>query len=241
MSKPTGVTASAVLKSLKELAQPEKAAFFPRFFKSGPGEYGEGDKFIGVTVPNQRKIAKRFREMSTAEIVKLLDNAWHECRLTGTLILVDQFQRAKTDADRKAIYNLYLKKKDRINNWDLVDSSAHKIVGPFLENRSRKPLYKLAKTKHLWSNRIAIIATLHFIKQDDYADTLELSQLMLQHPHDLMHKAIGWMLREIGKRDEKVLLAFLRKHQTEMPRTMLRYSIEKLSESKRKLALAGKL
>lgn len=234
-------TAKQVLMALREFAQPEKAAFFPRFFKSGPGQYGEGDKFLGVTVPNQRKIVKQFRDLHTTEIVKLLDSPWHECRLTAALILVNQFQRSRTDSAQKAIYDLYLKKKARINNWDLVDATAHKIVGPYLEERSRKPLYKLAKAKHLWSNRIAIIATLHFIKRNDFADTIELSTLMLQHPHDLMHKAIGWMLREIGKRDEKVLISFLRQHQCEMPRTMLRYAIEKLPEAKRKKAIKGTL
>jgi len=234
-------TAAAVTKALKELAQPEKAAFFPRFFKAGPGQYGEGDKFLGVIVPNQRKIAKKFRDISNAQVIKLLDSSWHECRLTGTLILVGKYERAKTNADRKSIYDLYLKKKDRVNNWDLVDSSAHKIVGPYLEERSRKQLYTLAKSKHLWSNRIAMIATLHYIKQHDFADAIELAELLLHHEHDLMHKAVGWMLREIGNRDKKVLIAFLKKHQAEMPRTMLRYAIEKLPETQRKKALNGNL
>ena len=234
-------TAADVTRTLRAKSNPEKAAFFPKFFKTGPGEYGEGDKFLGVVVPDQRKIAKQFRELSISQIEKLLDSPLHECRLTGVLILVLQYERAKEDASRKQIYDFYLKKKDRINNWDIVDASAHKIVGPHLWERSRKPLYTLAKSKHLWSNRIAIIATLYFIKREDFDDTIKLSELMLGHPHDLMHKAIGWMLREMGKQGESELLAFLAKYQTQMPRTMLRYAIEKLPEAKRKQALAGKL
>ena len=234
----TKMTAAQVHRTLKEKRNPEKAAFFPRFFKAGPGEYAEGDKFIGVVVPDQRKIAKKFKELPLSEIEKLLDNPFHECRLTGVLILVSQYEKAKTEPEQKEIYEFYLKKIDQVNNWDLVDSSAHKIVGPYLESRSRKPLYRLAKAKHLWKNRVAMIATYHYIKQGDFDDALQIAEILLQHPHDLIHKAVGWMLREIGKQNESLMLKFIETHHTKMARVMLRYAIEKLPQKKRKEILS---
>ena len=228
---------SQVVKELKSHIDPEKAAFYPRFFKTAKGEYGEGDVFLGVTVPNQRRVARQFRELPETEIVKLLDDRKHECRLTALFIMVEQYQRGD-EAVRAHLADLYLRKLDRVNNWDLVDSSAHKILGPHLEHRDRGVLYGLAAIDHLWSQRVAVIATLHFIKQDDFEDTLRLAELLRDHPHDLMHKAIGWMLREIGKRDQRTLEQFLDEHCDRMPRTMLRYAIERQPESRRKHYLA---
>ena len=232
------MTAQEVHAALLKKENLEKKAFFPRFFKSGPGEYAEGDQFLGVVVPDQRKIAKRFRDLSRTEIQKLLDSPFHECRLTGVFILVGQYEKTNSEKERKSIFDFYLKNVDQINNWDLVDASAHKIVGHFLENKSRKKLYTLARAKnHLWKNRIAIIATLHFIKKSDLDDTLQISEILLTHPHDLIHKAVGWMLREAGKQNEQVLLGFIDRHGPDMPRTMLRYAIEKLTRQQRSTLL----
>ncbi len=228
---------SEVVRQLKQHINPEKAAFFPRFFKTGPGEYGEGDKFLGVIVPNQRKIAKQFRDLPEAEIIKLLDDKYHECRLTAVLIMVEQYQRGD-DAQKQSIVDLYLKKIDRINNWDLVDSSAHKILGPHLQDRSRKILTEFSNANHLWKQRIAMMTTLHFIKQGDFVVTLRIAKKYLKHDHDLIHKITGWMLREIGKIDQVVLLDFLDTYADQMPRTMLRYAIEKLPQQMRKRYLA---
>ncbi len=226
-------TAAAVTKALKAKRNAEKAAFFPRFFKAGPGEYAEGDQFIGVVVPDQRRIAKQSLQLPSSEVRKLLDSPLHECRLTSLFILVGQFEKSKSTSERQEIVDFYLDNLDQVNNWDLVDSSAHKILGPHLENRSRKILYRLAKADHLWKNRVAIIATLHFIKLNDLADTVELSTILLGHPHDLIHKAVGWMLRECGKQNKPLLMEFIDLHGSDMPRTMLRYAIEKLPKAER--------
>lgn len=226
-------TKAKVKAALKQFINPEKAAFYPRFFKAGKGEYAEGDVFLGVTVPHQRKIARQFKDLPFAEIEKLLEDRHHECRLTALLILVEQFQRGD-EAKRTEVYNLYLDKVDRVNNWDLVDASASKIVGPHLEQKSRALLHKWAKVDHLWKQRIAMIATYHYIQQSDFKDTLRLARVYLKHDHDLIHKATGWMLREIGKRDLATLTTFLDRHASKMPRTMLRYAIERLPESRRK-------
>lgn len=233
-------TAAAVRRQLKTMANPEKAAFFPRFFKAGPGEYAEGDKFMGVIVPDQRKVAKQFRDLPQTEIDKLLNDPVHECRLTGLLILVGQFERSKDQAQRKSIMQYYLSRTDAVNNWDLVDSSAHKILGKWLVDRKdRRVLDRLAKSKNMWEQRIAMVATYTLIKNGELDDTLRLAEKLLSHKHDLIHKAVGWMLREAGKQDDKVLLAFLDQHAHRMPRTMLRYSIEKLSDARRKKYLAA--
>jgi 3-methyladenine DNA glycosylase AlkD len=225
-------TKAKLVAELKKNANPDKAAFFPHFFKTGPGEYGEGDKFLGVTVPHQRKIAKSFRDLSPAEITKLLDDKFHECRLTALLIMVEQYRRGD-ESQQQLVVDLYLKKIDRINNWDLVDSSAHQILGPYLQDRNRALLTRLANSRHLWSERIAMMTTYHFIQQGDFVDALRLAKKFLKHKHDLIHKVVGWMLREIGKQDRKTLTTFLDEHAAGMPRTMLRYSIEKLPEKKR--------
>ena len=227
-------TAAGVLVELSVRASAERAGTCLRFFKAGPGEYAEGDRFLGVTVPDQRKIVRQFRELPLAEIQQLLENPFHECRLTGVLILVSQFENARTESDRKLLYEFYLMHVDNINNWDLVDSSAPKIVGAYLLQKSHQPLFKLARTNHLWKNRIAIVATQYFIKQGQPETTLKLAELLLEHRHDLIHKAVGWMLREVGDKNQPVLIAFLDQHVSHMPRTMLRYAIEKLPEPKRK-------
>lgn len=246
----TPQTAAAVKKALQAVSSTKKAHDNAWFFKTDDNCYGAGDKFVGVSVPNQRVVAKGFKELPLSEVEKLLDSEIHEHRLTGLIILVAQFQKAQkkwerfedpTDPDglkrMKQIYTFYLKKKDRVNNWDLVDTSAQKIVGAYLFTQplsSRKKLYTLAKSKSLWDRRIAVIATAYFISKEEYEDILALATLLLHDKEDLMHKAIGWMLREMGKRDLKPLRAFLDEHAHEMPRPMLRYSIEKLADPERK-------
>jgi 3-methyladenine DNA glycosylase AlkD len=228
--------AKIISKALYSFASKEKAAFLPRFFKTGKGEYGEGDRFLGVVVPDQRKVANKFSSTTSKEtIIELLHSPFHEERLTGIFILCNKFNEAKKIGKEKEWYNLYLTMADCVNNWDLVDSSAHIIVGQYLEDKDRSILYKLAQENSLWKNRIAIVATWHFIrKNSDLKDILQLSEIMLTHKHDLMHKATGWMLREGWKKDAKQIEKFLDKFATQMPRTMLRYAIEKMEEPKRK-------
>ena len=226
----------AIVKDLKAFATEEKAAFLPRFFKTGKGQYGEGDLFHGITVPDQRTVAKKHHSTTSKEtIIALLDSGYHEERLTGIFILWQKFVESKKLGKEKEWVDLYLKKADRINNWDLVDSSAHIILGQWLEDKDRKILYKLATDPLLWRNRIAVVATWHFIrKNNDLKDILELSKIMLSHKHDLMHKATGWMLREGWKKDPLAIEEFLDEFATRMPRTMLRYAIEKMEEKKRR-------
>ncbi|MBI2573442.1 DNA alkylation repair protein [Candidatus Woesearchaeota archaeon] len=224
------MSSHSIQSDLQSLANSQKAAFFPSFFKTGPGQYGEGDVFIGVTVPQQREVAKKYANLPLPEIKNLLDSPIHEHRLTALLILVLQYQKTKD----KKIVDFYLANTTRINNWDLVDTSADKILGTYLLDKDRQLLYTLVKSPLLWERRIAIIATFAFIKQKDFTDTIKLSQLLLADKHDLMHKAVGWMLREMGKRDETTLCHFLDQHVKKMPRTALRYAIERLDEKKRK-------
>jgi 3-methyladenine DNA glycosylase AlkD len=228
--------AKTICKELRSFATKEKAAFLPRFFKTGKGEYGEGDRFHGVVVPDQRKVANKFSSTTSKEVmIELLHSPFHEERLTALLILCNKFNQAKKTGKEKEWYDLYLTMADRVNNWDLVDASAHIIVGQYLEDKDRSILYKLAKENSLWKNRIAVVATWHFIrKNSDLKDILQLSEIMLTHKHDLMHKATGWMLREGWKKDAKQIEKFLDKFATQMPRTMLRYAIEKMEETKRK-------
>jgi len=224
-----------VHEELERYAVAEKAAFYPRFFKTGKGEYGEGDVFMGVTVPNQRVVAKKYYNYCDEKVItQLLDADFHEDRLTGLFILIHKFNEAKKENEEKKWVDLYVKKIDRVNNWDLVDSSAYQILGPWLENKDKKILYDLAKENHLWKNRIAVVTTLYFIRKGDFTDLLKLSEIFMHHPHDLMHKAVGWMLREAWKRKPAPIETFLNKHAHEMPRTMLRYSIEKMDERERK-------
>jgi 3-methyladenine DNA glycosylase AlkD len=208
------------------------------FFKTGKGEYGEGDKFCGITVPALRKIASRYRHLSFADLRKLLSSEIHEHRLAALMILVDQYERGSAEL-RKNIFEFYLANTRSINNWDLVDASARDIVGEHLVSRSRKMLYTLAKSSDLWERRIAIVATHAFIRRGDLADTFKISRLLLGDPHDLIHKAVGWMLREAGKKSERQLVDFIKTHYSAMPRTTLRYAIERMPETVRKRQLRG--
>ena len=230
-----------ILRSrLRRLASPKDARNLSWYFKTAPGEYGAGDRFIGVRVPALRLLAREFQALPLPAAVELLQSPIHEERLLALLILSDSYQRVD-EPGRAAIYRLYLENLTRVNNWDLVDSSAPHIVGRHLEKRPRKILFRLARSKILWPRRVAVLATFHFIRQGDFRDALRLAELLLDDEHDLMHKAVGWMLREMGKRDLAELKKFLRKHAARMPRTMLRYAIEKLPEHKRQFYLqAGK-
>ncbi|SIN97695.1 DNA alkylation repair protein [Algoriphagus halophilus] len=228
--------------ALEDKAIPEKAAFFPRFFKSGPGEYGEGDKFLGVKVPEQRKIAKSvYKDISLDEIETLIQDEYHEVRLTGVLILVYRYEKLKSDEERKKLVDFYLSNLKWVNNWDLVDSSCHHILGHYYLNRDKSLFYELAATNHLWSQRVAMVSTYYWIKRGEFKDALALAEKFLDHPHDLMHKAVGWMLREIGNQDFKVEYVFLKKHYRQMPRTALRYAIEKFDEEVRQDFLKGRV
>ncbi|HEX3147677.1 MAG TPA: DNA alkylation repair protein [Gemmataceae bacterium] len=220
------MTANDVKKRLKFLASPDVAKSSARFFKTGPGQYGEGDTFIGIKVPMLRTVSREFRSLSLEEIEPLLSSPIHEERHLALMILVLQVAR-RDEARRKAVFDFYMSNTKFINNWDLVDGSAPQVVGGFLLDKSRAPLFRLAKSKSLWDRRIAIVSTQHFIRHGDFDDTLAISQWLLQDKEDLIHKASGWMLREIGDRDRHALEAFLAQHGGVMPRTMLRYAIEK--------------
>ena len=215
-----------ITQELQSLSNAEKREIFPKFFKAGKGQYGEGDRFLGVTVPNIRTIAKRHKEISLEEIRELLESEWHEVRLCSLIIMVETSKK-KDETLRQKLFDLYLSQTNHINNWDLVDLSCHHIVGEYLLDKSRDILYQLAQNRLLWDNRIAIVSTYAFIRKGQLEDTYALSELMMHHPHDLMHKAIGWMLREAGKRDSDRLYDYIMSHRADMPRTMLRYAIEK--------------
>lgn len=229
---PAAQDARAAQQRLRSLADPEVAAGAARFFKTGSGEYGEGDRFIGIKSPTLKMVAKEFKGLPLAEVECLLHSEIHEDRTLALVILVGQFEKGD-DPNRKQIYGLYLSNTQHINNWDLVDISAPQIVGGYLETRSRKPLDRLAKSASLWERRISIVATLWFIRHGDFADTLKIAQKLLADKEDLIHKAVGWMLREVGKRDVAVLEEFLHQHCRVMPRTMLRYAIERFPEKQR--------
>jgi len=232
--------AKEVQQRLKQLSNPEHAAISQRFFKTGPGEYGAGDVFTGVRVPVLRKLAGECKDLPVSECKILLGSPVHEERLLAILIMVRIFNKGE-NAVKKKIYELYLKSTRFINNWDLVDVSAEHIVGAYLMDKSRRPLYHLAGSQNLWERRIAIMATFRFIKAHEFSDALKLSKILLEDQHDLIHKATGWMLREIGKRDLKVEESFLKINYKKMPRTMLRYAIEKFPETKRQRYLKGSI
>ena len=225
-----------ITSELQALSNAEKREIFPRFFKAGKGEYGEGDRFLGVTVPNIRAIAKLHKDVSIEEIRELIQSEWHEVRLCALIIMVEKSKK-KDEALRKELFNLYLSQTKRINNWDLVDLSCRFIIGEYLLDKSRDILYQLAQSPLLWDNRIAIVSTYAFIRKGQLEDTYALSDLMMQHPHDLMHKAIGWMLREAGKRNPERLYDYVMRHRADMPRTMLRYAIEKFSPKERTILM----
>lgn len=226
------MTAKTLQQKLAAQADPDKAAFYPKFFRTGPGDYGEGDQFLGVTVPKIRQTIKAFRAIEFDEIQLLLDSPYHEVRMAGVLLMVDRYERENSSIKAK-VFRFYLKNTSRINNWDLVDVSAHKIVGAHLAGKDLDQLYKLARSRNLWRRRIAMIATFWNIRQGDFEPTLAMAEELLGDSHDLIHKAVGWMLREMGKRQTKLLRNFLDTHASDMPRTMLRYAIEKLSPSVR--------
>lgn len=224
-----------ITHELKKDSSKETAQQSARFFKTGKGQYGEGDKFIGVRVPDQRRVGKKFfRDVGLGDIAKLLDNTIHEYRLTGLILLTYQYEVAD-DATKKQLYLFYKKNVERINNWDLVDTSAPKIFGDFILSHSQyeKDLYTYARSQNMWKRRIAIVGTYAFIRAKKFSHTLMIAEMLLGDTHDLMHKSVGWMLREVGKQDKKVLIFFLDTHAQEMPRTMLRYSLEKLSVRER--------
>jgi 3-methyladenine DNA glycosylase AlkD len=232
--------ATATIRArLRSLADPSIAATSRWFFKTDPGEYGHGDRFLGIRVPVLRKLAREFRAAPFPVALALLRSPFHEERLVALLMLVDRYARG-TSAERQRVYERYLQHvPQHVNNWDLVDSSAHLIVGAHLEHRDRAVLHELARSPHLWSRRVAIIATFWFIKRGSFADTLAIAELLLDDREDLIHKAAGWMLREVGNRDPAIAERFLRRYCKRMPRTMLRYAIEKLPERTRRAYLSG--
>jgi 3-methyladenine DNA glycosylase AlkD len=234
------MTAQDIQKRLKKLGNKERAAISQRFFKTGPGEYGEGDVFIGIRVPVLRALVKEYTDISVAQILILLRSHIHEERLLALLLLVDSFSQGD-EAARTSIFELYLKHTEFINNWDLVDSSAEHIVGAFLMDKSKAVLYRLAESANLWERRIAIMSTFHFVKHHEFSETLKIAKILLFDRQDLIHKATGWMLREIGKRHLKTEERFLKGHYKKMPRTMLRYAIEKFPEQKRQRYLKGRM
>lgn len=228
-------------KNIRKFASPKKAKVYQRFFKTGKGEYGEGDVFLGLTVPQSRKIAVKYKDLPFSEIKSLLKSKIHEERLIAVLIVVHSFEKG-TESERNKIYNFYLKNTRYINNWDLVDLSAYKIVGQYLMTKSKNILFRLARSKNIWERRISIIATYAFIKDGRSQEALKISEMLLKDENDLIHKAVGWMLREVGKNCSKELLEdFLKKHYKEMPRTALRYAIEKFPKKLQKNYLKNKV
>lgn len=225
-------------QDLNDCINPDKAAFYPKFFKTGKGEYGEGDIFIGITVPQIRQVVKKYETIATLSDIKpLMLDPIHEIRAAAIFILVNQFKKTNDPFIQKSIYDFYLQHTKGINNWDLVDGSAAQIVGAYLYDKDRSKLYALVQSSNMWEQRIAIIATFYFIRKGDFTDTLQLATILVEHPHDLIQKAVGWMLREVGKRDVDILMQFLNTHYQTMPRTMLRYAIEKFPEPVRQAYL----
>ncbi len=238
-----------IQQELEQFIDEEKREVLPRFFKTGKGQYGEGDRFLGITVPHIRTVAMRHLDLNPDEISRLLMSIWHELRMCALLIMVEQVKRShkklwlkehseeEGEILRRNYYQFYLRHTSKINNWDLVDLSAPTIVGEYLVDHNREILYQLADSSLLWDQRIAVVSTIALIRRNDFADIYALSEKLMHHPHDLMHKAIGWMLREAGKKDKPRLMDFLDIHSCEMPRTMLRYAIEKFPENERQYYL----
>lgn len=235
-------TAAEALRALESQRNPDKAAFFQRFFRCGPGQYGEGDRFLGLTVPQVRAVLAQYRTLPLDECVTLLQSPYNEARLLALLILVAQYQRKQaTGSERQAVFDTYLAHRQRVNNWNLVDASAPAIVGGHLLRRDRTLLYTLALSPVLWDRRMAVLASFAFIRAGDFSATLRLCEQLLGDREDLMHKACGWMLREVGKRDETALRSFLDTHAAHMPRTMLRYALEKLAPPVRAAYMARRI
>jgi 3-methyladenine DNA glycosylase AlkD len=231
---------SQLKQQMKQLADPQQAVQLQRFFKTGPGEYGQGDRFLGLRVPQIRRLIKAHADLPMAHIADLLHSPVHEHRMAALLMLTSRYPKADSRTQAE-IFQFYLDNTTWINNWDLVDVTVPHIIGAHLMTRSRKALYRLAKSNNLWERRMSIIATLYFIKRDQFEDTLKIADLLLNDDHDLIHKAVGWMIREAGKRDEDVLENFLKPRYRKMPRTMLRYAIEKLPEPRRQAYLKGNI
>jgi 3-methyladenine DNA glycosylase AlkD len=234
------MTALEIEHTLKTMGDPEKAEFVARYFKTGPGQYGEGDRFVGLTVPVLRQLARKYKALPLHDVALLLTSPIHEARLLSLLILVEACKKAAI-AEKEHIYHIYLDHTKYINNWDLVDASADHIIGGFLRERDKSILFTLAASPLLWERRIAIMATFHFIKQGQFSVTLSIAEQLLSDTHDLIHKAVGWMLREVGKRNQAVEEEFLKLHHGTMPRTMLRYAIERFPEDLRRKYMTGKI
>lgn len=228
-----------IRKELNKFKNPEKAKIFQRFFKTGKGEYGEGDIFLGLTVPQQREVANKYTSATLEDLQNLLSNKFHEERLVALLMLIAKYKKENQE-NKKKLFEFYLRNTKNINNWDLVDLSAPNIVGDFLLDKDKTILYDLAKSKNLWEKRISIISTMQFIRNNKFEETLRISEILLKDKHDLIHKAVGWMLRELGKKNIEQEEKFLKKFSKKMPRTMLRYSIEKFPEEKRRFYLGNK-
>ncbi|MGB0454744.1 MAG: DNA alkylation repair protein [Bacteriovoracaceae bacterium] len=227
-------------EKLKKLANPKIAEHSQRFFKTGKGEYGEGDKFLGIRVPRLRELAKEHHDLKLTEVKKLLKSPYHEIRLCGFILLVNQYNKSKEEKVKDKLYKAYVSHFKYLNNWDLIDVTCHKIIGPHLKETKRSELYKWARSKKLWEKRISIISTFHYVREGDLDDSYKLAEILLNDDHDLMHKAVGWVLRDCGKRDFKRLESFILKNYKKMPRTMLRYAIEHFPETKRKKILRMK-
>lgn len=234
------VTLTDIRREVHALADPQTAAFLQRFFKTGPGEYGEGDRFLGIRVPALRRIARAHRSLPIGAVLELLGSSWHEERLLALLLLVEQYRRGDAET-RHLIHKAYLTHIRFVNNWDLVDSSAEHVVGAHLDPRDLTLLMQLARSESVWERRIAIIATFHWIKRGNFHPTLRIADLLLEDTHDLIHKATGWMLREVGKRAPEQAEAFLATRYQRLPRTMLRYAVERFSETRRRQYLRGQV
>ncbi len=227
------LTAKDILAEMNAQANAEKARHLSSFFKTGKGEYGEGDRFMGLTVPQQRKIAKKYTTVSLDVLNELIRSEFHEQRLTALLILIRKYQKTSVREEQETYIRFYLEHTSFINNWDLVDLSCYFLLGHWLSDKDRSLLYRLAHSSNFWEQRIAIVSCMYFVRQKDFKDCLAIADLLLEHPHDLIQKAVGWLLREVGKKDENLLTKFLDDRHTRMPRTMLRYAIERFPEEKR--------
>ncbi len=223
----------SLIKELKLLQDPAKASFHAKYFKTGKGEYGEGDVFLGITVPEQRKVALKFRDMSFTDVGRLIKSSIHEHRFVALEILVAKYEKTGNDSEKKKIFDFYISQKKYINNWDLVDTSARYIVGDYLEDKEKDILYRMTLSKNVWERRIAIVSTHHFISNGSYGETIKIAELLLNDEHDLIHKAVGWMLREVGNKSLETEVKFLKKHHKIMPRTMLHYAVEKFPKEQR--------
>ena len=228
------LNAQQIITELQTLGNAEKAVHLSRFFRTGAGQYGEGDLFLGVTVPEHRLLALKYHAAPLTVIGELVVSPWHEARLTGLLILVRQFTKNKDESFRQSCIDFYLSHTDTINNWDLVDLTCYKMLGVWLDDKDRQLLYTLARSPKLWEQRIAIVTCMHFVRKGDFKDCLAIADLLLHHPHDLIHKAVGWLLRETGKKNRQTLVDFLSTRNRQMPRTMLRYAIEHFTEEERR-------